>query len=113
MDVSDGLLGDAARMAAAAGLAFDIDPACLPLSPAAGRWLDGQPDRRAALARLATGGDDYEILFTAAPSARLALAAAADDAGLRLTRIGAARAGAGVSAGGLPALGHAHRLGGG
>ena len=56
MDVSDGLLIDARRMAAASGLAVTIDLAAVPLSTAYIAWGG---DRRAA----ATAGDDYELLF--------------------------------------------------
>jgi len=58
MDVSDGLLIDAARMARASGLAVAIDLASIPLSPAY-RAFSG--DRIVA----ATGGDDYQLLFAA------------------------------------------------
>ncbi|MEG8039476.1 thiamine-phosphate kinase [Sphingomonas sp. LR60] len=54
MDVSDGLLIDAARMAVASGLAITIDLAAVPLAP-------GVTDPLAA----ATAGDDYELLFAA------------------------------------------------
>jgi thiamine-monophosphate kinase len=53
MDVSDGLLIDAQRMAFASSLALEID---LDAVPVAG-------DRLAAV----TAGDDYELLFAAAP----------------------------------------------
>lgn len=56
MDVSDGLLLDAARMAEASGLAVAIDLAQIPLSA-------HLSDALAA----ATAGDDYELLFAAAP----------------------------------------------
>lgn len=56
MDVSDGLLIDAARMADASSLAVTIDLSCVPLS-AAYRAYGGT-----ALAA-ATAGDDYELLF--------------------------------------------------
>lgn len=111
MDVSDGLFGDAGKLAGASGVALSVDPASIPLSAAGEVWRAAQADARAALERLANGGDDYEILFTAASSAREALVAAAADIGLRLTRIGAARAGAGVEAGGLHIGGHTHKLG--
>lgn len=56
MDVSDGLLIDAGRMAAASGLAVTIDLAAIPLSD----------DLRAFghdAMTAATAGDDYELLF--------------------------------------------------
>ncbi len=111
MDISDGLLGDAAKIAAASGVALSLVPDAVPLSEAAAAWLASQADRAAAIGRLASGGDDYEILFTAAAASRAALLEAADDIGLRLTRIGAVTEGTGVEAGGLPISAHVHRLG--
>lgn len=61
-DVSDGLIADAGHIAEASGLGMSLDLDEMPLSPAAAAWLDGQPDRAAALLRLATGGDDYEVV---------------------------------------------------
>ena len=78
MDVSDGLLIDAARMARASGLAVAIDLAAVPLS-AAYRAFSG--DRIAA----ATAGDDYQLLF-----------AAPEDFTTDATRIGAFSAGSGL-----------------
>lgn len=64
MDVSDGLLIDAARMAAASGLAVAIDLDAVPLSPAARAYAgEDRPTRLAA----ATAGDDYELLFALPP----------------------------------------------
>ena len=85
MDISDGLLIDAARMAEASGLAVAIDLAAVPLSPDY-RAFAGE-DRPARLAA-ATAGDDYQLLF-AAP-ATLALPALA-------TRVGTFAAGAGLT----------------
>lgn len=66
MDVSDGLLIDAARMAAASGLAVAIDLDAVPLSPAARAYAgEDRPTRLAA----ATAGDDYELLFALPPKA--------------------------------------------
>jgi thiamine-monophosphate kinase len=64
MDVSDGLLIDAGRMAAASGCAVRIALDDLPLS-ADYLELHGE-DRKARLAA-ATAGDDYELLFAARP----------------------------------------------
>jgi len=60
MDVSDGLLLDAARMADASGLALKIDLAAIPLSDDLQSFAGA--DRSARLAA-ATAGDDYELLF--------------------------------------------------
>ena len=62
MDVSDGLLIDAARMASASGLAVTIDLAAIPLSDA---YRQHVGDDRAARLRAATAGDDYQLLFAA------------------------------------------------
>lgn len=85
MDVSDGLLIDAARMAEASGLALAIDLAAVPLS------LDvaAQPlDPRALRLGAATAGDDYQLLFATAPDAALPVPA---------TRIGLFTAGSGLT----------------
>ena len=58
MDVSDGLLIDAGRMAAASKLGVTIDLARVPLSPALIAF-GGAP------LTAATAGDDYELLFAA------------------------------------------------
>jgi thiamine-monophosphate kinase len=64
MDVSDGLLIDADRLAAASGVGLAIDLAAMPVSAAARARLG---DDDAARLALATAGDDYELLFTASP----------------------------------------------
>jgi thiamine-monophosphate kinase len=63
MDVSDGLLIDAGRLAAASGLCAAIDLDAVPLSPA---FREYAGETRAARLRAATAGDDYELLFTSA-----------------------------------------------
>jgi thiamine-monophosphate kinase len=65
-DVSDGLIADAGHIATASGVGLRIDLDRLPLSPAAAGWLAAQPDRTAALVRLASGGDDYEVVCAGA-----------------------------------------------
>lgn len=63
-DVSDGLIADARHIAEASGVGLALDLDLLPLSGAAATWLEAQPDTAVALLRLATGGDDYEIVCT-------------------------------------------------
>ncbi|WP_448501164.1 thiamine-phosphate kinase [Sphingomonas sp.] len=60
MDVSDGLLIDAARMAQASGLAVAIDLDAVPLSA---EYRSARGQDRAARMAAATAGDDYELLF--------------------------------------------------
>jgi thiamine-monophosphate kinase len=72
-DVSDGLIADAGHLARASGAALRLDLDQMPLSPAAEAWLATQPDPCAARLRLATGGDDYEVVLTASPDAAQAL----------------------------------------
>jgi len=62
MDVSDGLLIDALRLAEASGAGVAIDLDAIPMSDAA-RSLG---EDRAARLRAATAGDDYALLFTSA-----------------------------------------------
>jgi thiamine-monophosphate kinase len=114
MDVSDGLVIDAGKLAAASGVALRIDSAEIPLSIPAQRWVDAGGE----LASLLTGGDDYVVLFTAPPDSREALMAADKSMALRLTRIGRVETGAGVAildAKGEPLrisnVGYAHALG--
>lgn len=90
-DVSDGLIADAAHVARASGLAFEIDATAIPLSGPAARVVAADPDR---LLHAITGGDDYELVLTVPPDRLPALAAAARDAGCGLTAIGRAVAGA-------------------
>ena len=85
MDVSDGLLIDAERLAVASGVGITIELARVPVSGAA--VARTQRDDGGLLA-LATAGDDYELLFTAAPDAVV-------PAGT--TRVGTVSSGAGLT----------------
>jgi thiamine-monophosphate kinase len=93
MDVSDGLIIDASRMAAASGTGFDIDLSLVPLSEAF-RATAGE-DRDARLAA-ATAGDDYELLFTTPPEQASEVLSIADAIALPLNRIGGVVEGAGL-----------------
>jgi thiamine-monophosphate kinase len=63
-DVSDGLVADLGHIARASGVGMTVDLDRVPLSVGARAWLDGRPDRAAALVNLTTGGDDYEVACT-------------------------------------------------
>ena len=84
MDISDGLLIDADRLAAASGVGLAIDLDAVPL-PRAAAGLDD-------VLALVTAGDDYELLFTLPAGVRPPAGS-----GVALTRIGGVVAGAGVS----------------
>lgn len=68
MDVSDGLLIDAHRMAQASGLGVSIDLAKVPISP---DFIATFGDDETAVLSAATGGDDYQLLFAADAQAHL------------------------------------------
>jgi len=88
IDVSDGLTGDLAHVLAASGVGADVELERIPRAPALAQKLAGG-ERDLALACLLAGGDDYELCFTAPPSARARLAAIAVELSLPVTRIGA------------------------
>jgi thiamine-monophosphate kinase len=94
MDVSDGLLIDAARMAHASGCGAEIELDSIPLSEA---FLAERGADRGARLDAATAGDDYELLFATAPDRAPAILALADEIGLPLTRIGRFESGAGLT----------------
>ena len=91
-DATPGLTGDAAKLASASGVALRIDTGCVPLSEAARAWM-AQTD---SFGRLLDWGDDYEILFTAAPARRAEIESGGVARGVRVTRIGVVEEGAGV-----------------
>ncbi|RAI44603.1 thiamine-phosphate kinase [Rhodoplanes roseus] len=85
MDVSDGLVGDLAKLCAVSGVTAIVETARLPLSEAARRVLAAAPE---LLATVLAGGDDYEILCTVAPERLASFLAAAAQAGVPATEIG-------------------------
>lgn len=87
MDISDGLLIDAQRMAHASGLCFTLNLDAVPLSPA---YKAAHGEGLEARVQAASAGDDYQLLFTAAQDA------APPHVYVPLTRIGAAVAGQGL-----------------
>ncbi|MFO1153483.1 MAG: thiamine-phosphate kinase [Rhodospirillales bacterium] len=84
-DVSDGLIADLGHICEASGVSAELDLDRLPLSPAAAAVIEGE---RSRLVDLATGGDDYELVFTAPPTAADAIAAAAAAASVAVTAVG-------------------------
>jgi len=84
IDVSDGLSGDLAHICKSSRLGATLDADALPLAPLIAAGVDKSLARHALL----TGGDDYELLFSAPLEARDTLAALAQKFDLPLTCIG-------------------------
>ena len=91
IDLSDGLAGDIGHILAASGVGATIDIgvasdliACNDLMVGADTAFDRDFRRRIVL----TGGDDYELAFTAAPESRAAVLRAAEAGNTPVSRIG-------------------------
>jgi thiamine-monophosphate kinase len=95
LDVSDGLTGDLAHVLAASRVGARIELAAVPCSDVLRALMRGT-QRDLALACLLSGGDDYELCFTAAPAMREAVAALATALRLPLTQIGTITAAPGL-----------------
>jgi thiamine-monophosphate kinase len=105
MDVSDGLVGDAEKLAGASKVALAIDAARVPLSDAARRAVESDPS---AFAIAVTGGDDYELLLTVDPDDAEGFEAEAAAVSVAVTDIGVVIEGEGVT---IERLGRAVPLG--
>lgn len=94
-DVSDGLLGDLGHILTASCVGAELCPDTLLQSAAVSDAVRQQPLELAWTCALA-GGDDYELVFTAPPTARAAVQAAAERAHTTITRMGRVTAERGV-----------------
>ena len=95
LDVSDGLIADAGHLAETSDVSVVLDLDRMPVSDRMARWL-GRRGAENELLRLASSGDDYEILFSAPVEKRPSVQAAAEVIGVPVTRIGTVEAGPGV-----------------
>jgi thiamine-monophosphate kinase len=93
MDVSDGLVGDLAKLARASDVAAHVEIERLPLSHALRVSVSAAQARDWAL----SAGDDYELLLAVPPGRFAELEAAAARLNLTLTVIGGLRSGSGVT----------------
>ena len=95
MDVSDGLLGDFGHILKASGVGASIRTDETIKLIAAGAFpssATGQFDQKLLQQCTLAGGDDYELLFTAPPQHRAAVAAAAAQSQTAVTCIGQVQA---------------------
>jgi thiamine-monophosphate kinase len=83
IDVSDGLIQDLGHICQASGVGATIRQEKLPLSRAF-RALAGKGGMRYAL----SGGEDYELLFCAAPQQRKRIETLGKQSGVAISRIG-------------------------
>jgi thiamine-monophosphate kinase len=93
-DVSDGLLGDLGHLLKASGVGAQLNlPALSQLMLTRHAW---DCPREWLLRFVLSGGDDYELVFTAPPASQHAVKAAALGSGTPITRIGRITPGSGL-----------------
>jgi len=100
IDISDGLLADLGHILECSMAGAEIDFDALPVSPLLRSFVKTPSDARGTAGDLAlrcilSGGDDYELCFTAPVAKRSEIEAVADKLGLPLARIGVIVAGGG------------------
>jgi thiamine-monophosphate kinase len=94
-DISDGLVGDLGHILEASGVGATVNTANAMQLVALGAIATRAEDRfdlniskPALLQSVLSGGDDYELVFTAAPALRAEISAAATSSQTPVTRIG-------------------------
>lgn len=83
-DVSDGLAQDVGHILKASAVGAEIFADCVPSLPE----LKNVLSREQWLSAVLAGGDDYELIFTAAPEDRERVCQAAEQSGVPVARIG-------------------------
>lgn len=94
IDVSDGLLADICHLCTASGVGAEIEVDALPASGALRSTFTAETQRMLQ----ATGGDDYELCFTAAAGSRDAIVVIVQETQVAISRIGRIVPGHGVRA---------------
>jgi thiamine-monophosphate kinase len=83
IDLSDGLLGDLGHVLRRSGVGARVELAALPRSAVLAAQAPAMQNEC-----LLRGGDDYELLFTAAPTAKAQVLQAAAQSGVAVSAIG-------------------------
>jgi thiamine-monophosphate kinase len=94
IDVSDGLLGDLSRICDCSGVGAEIYKNILPVSENATQLLERQEN---LWSLVLSGGDDYELLFTAAPAKAAEIEAISQKIDVKMTKIGQIKEKTGVN----------------
>lgn len=84
LDISDGLLADLSHILHRSQLGAELDFAAIPLTPTVSTYSH----ETAVQQWILSGGDDYELCFTAPPSSREQIQQIGQQLGLSLGRIG-------------------------
>ena len=94
LDVSDGLIQDAARLAGGANAALSIPATAIPLSAAASEAVRCLPQ---IMRSIVSGGDDYQVLFAVGADDVANMLTAANAVGLLVQLLGTLEPGHGVT----------------
>ena len=89
IDISDGLSGDLRHICEESRVGAEIDLGTIPTSPACQAYASAARTSPTTLAL--TGGEDYELLFTASPTKQRLIERQAHTYGYHITRIGTIR----------------------
>lgn len=106
IDVSDGLALDLARLAAASGVAIELEPDLIPIAPAARRLA--RRSGKDPLSHALGDGEDYELVLAATPGRARRALSIAHRRGFPLSFVGKCRRGRGLWIRGRD--GNLHRL---
>ncbi len=93
LDVSDGLVADLAHLCDASGVGAVVNATAVPVSTPAAQQVTAD---QGLLISLITGGDDYELVFTAPAAEANAIGRLGHDLALPLTKVGRIVEGRGV-----------------
>lgn len=85
IDISDGLLGDLQHVCVCSRVGAVIQKESIPVSGASKQVIDKQ---KKYWSSILSGGDDYELLFTAAQKDEKKIQKISESIGLRITKIG-------------------------